>query len=243
MANQSKSPQVILVGDVHGCLVELKSLLHKVGYNPGRDTVILLGDLLGKGPFGAETVAFARKNGMSALRGNHEDRLLRYRSHQERVKNVPGYFNPMKPLTGDVLETYSKLSSDDWRYLSSLPLFIEWEDTILVHGGLKGLNPANKQASRDLLNLGGEDNEETHWAYSYAGSKHVVYGHSPTLENKPRIVPRGEVITFGLDTGCVHGGRLTAMVITSGEVTFESVTAKQCYVPRSKNDTVDREVA
>jgi hypothetical protein len=50
-----RSPRMIVIGDVHGCLVELKSLLVKCGYVLG-DFLLLLGDLVGKGPNSADVV-------------------------------------------------------------------------------------------------------------------------------------------------------------------------------------------
>ncbi len=40
--------RVIIVGDIHGCLVEFKELLQKVDYRKEYDKLILVGDLVGK---------------------------------------------------------------------------------------------------------------------------------------------------------------------------------------------------
>lgn len=221
--------RTLIVGDLHGCLPELEDLLRKVRYQPGKDRVVLLGDLVDKGPYGAETVSFARKNHFLSLRGNHEDRYRRYRMHEDRAKMNPGYFNPMRPLAGADLDLYNKLSPGDWAYLKSLPLVLEWDDTVLVHAGLSPNTPLAKQASKHLLNIGGEGDNE-HWSASYSGPHHVIYGHSHTHNGKPRIVSNaGSGTTFGLDTGCVYGQRLTCMII-SGDVSFESVPARKVYV-------------
>jgi hypothetical protein len=46
--------RVLLVGDVHGCFEELQELLRKCGYREGEDVLILVGDLVNKGPRSAE---------------------------------------------------------------------------------------------------------------------------------------------------------------------------------------------
>lgn len=46
--HDAHSPRLIIVGDVHGCLIELKELLLKVGFENGKDRLIFVGDLVGK---------------------------------------------------------------------------------------------------------------------------------------------------------------------------------------------------
>lgn len=67
---------IIVVGDVHGCLDELKQLLDKYMGCENDCTVILVGDLVNKGPSSAETVAYVRTAGLLCVRGNHDDTAL-----------------------------------------------------------------------------------------------------------------------------------------------------------------------
>lgn len=66
---QDINPRVIVVGDVHGCLDELQALLEKAEYDKERDSVVLVGDLVNKGPKSAETVRYAREQGFFTVRG------------------------------------------------------------------------------------------------------------------------------------------------------------------------------
>ena len=68
--------RTIIIGDCHGCASALRALLRKVDVQHGRDRVILVGDLVGKGPNPHEVVRLARKIGAFAVRGNREERLL-----------------------------------------------------------------------------------------------------------------------------------------------------------------------
>jgi hypothetical protein len=52
--------RTIIIGDVHGCIIELKDLLNKVAFRKNYDRVILVGDLVGKGPASAQVVRYAR---------------------------------------------------------------------------------------------------------------------------------------------------------------------------------------
>ncbi|ENH75474.1 Bis(5'-nucleosyl)-tetraphosphatase, symmetrical [Fusarium oxysporum f. sp. cubense race 1] len=69
--------RLIIVGDVHGRLPELKELVEKVAYSkPNGDKLILVGDLINKGPDSPGVVQLAMELGASAIRGNNEDRVL-----------------------------------------------------------------------------------------------------------------------------------------------------------------------
>jgi predicted phosphodiesterase len=68
------------VGDIHGCYRELMELLQKVGYAPRHDNLILVGDLVNKGPHSQQVVAAARAwcegSFCWVVRGNHDDAAL-----------------------------------------------------------------------------------------------------------------------------------------------------------------------
>lgn len=68
--------KIFIVGDVHGCLDELKELLVKSEFNPSDTTLILVGDLVNKGPYSAETVNYVRNTGAYCVRGNHDESAL-----------------------------------------------------------------------------------------------------------------------------------------------------------------------
>ena len=63
---------IFTVGDVHGCIDEMKRILKKIQFTPG-DLVVFLGDLVAKGPSSSSTVRLAREIGALSVRGNHEN--------------------------------------------------------------------------------------------------------------------------------------------------------------------------
>lgn len=69
--------KVIIIGDIHGCLDEFKSLLIKCEFDPLTCTVVLVGDLVNKGPHSAEIVRYCREMGVLSVRGNHDEAALR----------------------------------------------------------------------------------------------------------------------------------------------------------------------
>ncbi|KAM0319428.1 hypothetical protein ACHAPQ_010356 [Fusarium lateritium] len=69
--------RIIIIGDVHGHVAELKSLLQKVSYDKNNsDHLIFVGDLVNKGPDSPGVVQMAKDLGANAIRGNNEDRVL-----------------------------------------------------------------------------------------------------------------------------------------------------------------------
>ncbi|KAF5685571.1 bis(5' nucleosyl)-tetraphosphatase symmetrical [Fusarium circinatum] len=81
--------RLIILGDVHGHLPELKKLLEKVAYSKSNgDKLIFVGDLVNKGPDSPGVVQLAIELGASAIRGNNEDRVLAAHSAIKRGEDT-----------------------------------------------------------------------------------------------------------------------------------------------------------
>ena len=117
---------VFIVGDVHGCFQALKLLLKKAGCDPHRHRLILLGDLINKGPDSFKTLSYVRNNKITALLGNHELKFIQ--AVQEGLKLSPA-FQQLKQDMGQDLSAWLS-------YIKSWPVYIEEEDFIALHGGL-----------------------------------------------------------------------------------------------------------
>lgn len=95
-----KRERVIIVGDVHGCLDELLELLQKCDYDKQRDELVLVGDLVNKGPKSVEVVQHVRKNNILCVRGNHDDAALCAALRIGRfAKELPESYNYVKDFT------------------------------------------------------------------------------------------------------------------------------------------------
>ena len=75
--------RLLVIGDVHGCLIELENLLRKLQYEVHQDTLVFVGDLLNKGPSGAETLSFVNDliddgGEVIYVRGNHDEKYLKF---------------------------------------------------------------------------------------------------------------------------------------------------------------------
>ena len=220
------SKRTIIIGDVHGCIDEMTELVAKAGYRPGIDQLIFVGDLINRGPDSLAVWKLYRELGATSVLGNHELHLIRDAKgidvHKKWIKDFKVQF-------GGLFEDYLK-------DIQSWPLYIENEDFMVVHGGLVPGEHPSQSDERMVTSLrtwsdgpkGINVAERQPWFNLYQAPKLVVFGHWAKLEG----VTRANVI--GLDTGCVYGKRLTALILPERELV--SVKAKQVYCPIKEND-------
>lgn len=217
--------RLIAVGDIHGCYKEFEDLLDKLDLQKD-DRLILLGDLISRGPDSGRVVELARKHATASLLGNHELRHLNYRRTDD-----PSHLKKYDYATMD------QLRGKDWDYLESMKLTYEDEalGVVFVHGGFLPDRPWQKQPARIVTRIqvvgpDGEPHKRTempdapHWSTLWSGPPFVVYGHTPREE-----IARTKW-TLGIDTACVLGGALTAYVLPERKIV--QVKARETYFKR-----------
>jgi protein phosphatase len=233
-----------VIGDVHGCRAELEVLLTGLGYGIRRDEAgravgahrdgrraVFVGDLVDRGP---DTPGVLRLvMGMVAagdafcVSGNHESKLLRaLRGRKVQVSH--GLAESLAQMAAEPDE----FRAGTERFLDGLISHYVFDGGKLVvsHAGLTERYQGRASGRVREFCLYGETTGETDeyglpvrypWARDYRGQAMVLYGHTP--------VPAPEWVnnTLCLDTGCVFGGRLTALRYPEREVV--SVPAAAVY--------------
>ena len=213
---------------MHGCLEELEALVQRCGGVAGA-RVVLVGDLVAKGPDSAGVVQWARESGARAVLGNHDAHVLRLRPGAAAPDADP----PRAPKPHHV-EVAEALAPADWKYLEGLPLWLRvGGGHLVVHAGLVPGVALEEQARDHLLNLrsitaDGQPSKRLDgapWASLWRGPEQVVFGHDAVrgLQRHPHAT--------GLDTGCVYGKELTALVLPAGgrAPRLVSVPARRAY--------------
>jgi protein phosphatase len=229
-----------IIGDIHGCFDELRALLTNLGYveghHPEGRKAIFLGDLVDRGPKIPEVLKLVMKMTASgdalAVPGNHDTKLMRKLRGRD-VQITHGLAESLKQLDEEPPELKDQVAD----FIDSLVSHYVLDDGRLVvaHAGLKEeLQGRGSGKVRDFA-LYGETTGETdefglpvryNWAAEYRGRATVVYGHTSVPE------PEWLNNTVCIDTGCVFGGKLTALRYPEKE--FVSVPALQTYYEPAK---------
>lgn len=216
--------RTLIVGDVHGCRKELEHLIAQSALRP-EDDLVLVGDLVAKGPDSAGTVRLVRDWGGRAVRGNHDQKLIEW----WQARSLGG---PLPRLGDTHREAAESLPEQDWKWLAGLPyvLFLQACNGIVVHGGLVPGRPLEQQRPADMLNMRSirpdgsisrRCEDGVPWASRWPGPERIFFGHDAVrgLQRYDRAL--------GLDTGCVYGGRLTGYLWPEDELV--SVAARAVW--------------
>ncbi|HEX4124281.1 MAG TPA: polynucleotide kinase-phosphatase, partial [Tepidisphaeraceae bacterium] len=229
-----------IIGDIHGCYDELIELLNKLGYDtadlgrvapPAGRKAVFVGDLVDRGPKSPEVIRLVRpmveSGNALCVPGNHDMKLLR----KLRGKDVQ--------ITHGLAETLQQLESHPAEFVAQTAKFLDslighyvldGGRLVVAHAGmLERYIGRSSRRVRDFA-LYGETTGETdefglpvrnNWAAEYRGPASIVYGHTP--------VPEADWLnrTINIDTGCVFGGKLTALRWPERQLV--SVAARQTY--------------
>jgi protein phosphatase len=237
-----------IIGDVHGCFDELQELLAKLGYIVDRTEItstnygfsvtapegrkaIFLGDLVDRGPDSPNVLRLVMSMVNSGVAycvpGNHDLKLQKYLSGKQ-VQLKHGLEITVKQLESESIEF--RKSVEQFLYGLISHYVLDNGKLVVAHAGLKEeMQGRGSGAVRSFAMYGettGEIDEfglpvRHNWAEEYRGKAKVVYGHTP--------VPEAEWLnrTIDIDTGCVFGGKLTALRYPEEELV--SVKSRMVY--------------
>jgi serine/threonine protein phosphatase 1 len=199
--------RIYAIGDIHGCYDKLCRLIDRIDIRWSRDTLVLLGDYIDRGPRSYEVleylIALKKEHPDTIfLKGNHEAMFLDFLSGTDTLTYL--YNGGQRTLDSyyryNMSAEHLTIPKEHLDFLNSLVLCHQTEDYIFAHAGVRSGIPLSEQVEKDLLWIRepfvGEPNDF---------EKTVVFGHTPFPE--PLVQP-GKI---GIDTGAVYGNRLTCV--------------------------------
>ncbi len=207
--NSRQQNRLLAIGDIHGCLDQLKALIDQV-VPTNSDQVVFLGDYVDRGPASAGVIDYLLDFGENFpasifLRGNHEQMFTDYlKGHDPTVFLMNG---GLKTLSSYQDRGQWPVPSSHRTFLETLIDCYETEDFIFVHAGLRPEIPLSEQNNSDLIWI-----RQEFISSNYDWGKTVVYGHTPLKE------PLLTGSRMGLDTGCVYGRQLTCCDVQTREI-------------------------
>lgn len=226
--------KIDIIGDIHGCYEELTELIKKLGYifdkdipyHHGQRKLAFVGDLTDRGKDSIaviELVYLLVKNKMAYYTpGNHCNKLYRFfLGNRVQISHglettVEEYENLGSKKQREIRHKFMKLYESAPMYLT-----LNQEKLVIAHAGIREdyIGQENKKVQTFVLygDITGEKHPDGRpvrrdWAKQYKGTATIVYGHTPVFE------VRKLNNTYNIDTGCVFGGKLTALRYPEEEI-------------------------
>ena len=188
-------------------------------WHPVETTIVLLGDLIDRGPDSAAVVAAARRlaerRAVTLIAGNHEEMFLRALDDAEVLRSFLRFGGretllsyPLDPQLIDGADDFetirqhmvATIPGDDIAWLKQGQAMARIGDYLFVHAGIRPGVAPESQSERDLRWI-----REPFLGYPEDHGFVVVHGH--TITQEPEFKPN----RIGIDTGAYYSGRLTAL--------------------------------
>lgn len=217
--------RVYAVGDVHGRLDLFEALVAAIDADdaaagPAQTTVVLLGDLVDRGPDSAGVIGLARawqrRRTVRILGGNHEEMFLRsmrdietfrhFLRHGGRETVLSYGVDPIRFQAATMEEAQdlmrAAVPAEDLAFLAGFEDMVAIGDYLFVHAGIDPRVPIEAQRQKDLRWI-----REPFLSHPDPHGLVVVHGH--TISESPEDCGN----RIGIDTGAFMSGRLTALVL------------------------------
>lgn len=208
------SGKIFAVGDIHGCLSKLETLMKRLPFNPEKDLVVFLGDYINRGAETRQVIDFLLRLEKAAahtvfLLGNHEHSLLEYSKNPDhddlralRCMGIEATLESYGKKDARELRDLSFMPENHRRFIRNLKPFFRIMGYLFVHAGIvQGIEPENTRfdvlvnSRPHIMDMKNSDEK----------SQTVVFAHTPFE------TPFVKKNLIGIDTGAVYGNMLTAV--------------------------------
>lgn len=246
--------QIDIIGDIHGCFGEFRALTEKLGYSwdtgipvhPNGRILGFVGDLTDRGPASLKVIeavyelVMIKKLALYSP-GNHCNKLYRY-FQGSKVQIKHGLETTVAEYEALPVREQKKIRKKFLDLYDQSPLYqiVDERKLIIAHAGIRADYIGKNNNEIKTFVLYGDITGAKHpdgtpvrldWAQKYTGQAWIVYGHTPVKE------ARQVNHTYNIDTGCVFGGKLTALRYP--EIELMDVPSTMPYVPEKFRSTFD----
>jgi serine/threonine protein phosphatase 1 len=200
----------IAIGDIHGCLTSLETMLDLIQPDCD-DLIVTLGDYVDRGPESRGVIDRLLKlketHNFIHLMGNHEIQMIRAmntsRDRRRFLSDLCGGKDTLRSYGGH----FDNIPKRHWKFIRSAKLYHELENHILVHAGLEA-----------HLAVDNQDQETYYYQRFYTQQPHIsgktiICGH--TIQGE---LPNNQGHAICLDTCAYGGGWLSAMDVDNGKI-------------------------
>lgn len=198
----------LIIGDIHGCMDELRDLLDKAGLADD-DDIIAIGDLVDRGPDSPGALSFFRTTPRArSVMGNHERKHVRI--WQGRAE-----------AAASQIITRHQIGEADYpaavSFMDSLPRFLKLPAALLIHGFWEPGLPLDAQRESALVGTLTAENDLRQrglwpWYERYDGDLPLVVGHRDYSDGQMKPFVYNDRV-YCIDTRCVYGGALTGLLL------------------------------
>lgn len=232
----------LVVGDIHGEILLLLQLLTQIGFDPERDRLFLVGDLIDRGPYSHLVLQLLALPSVYSVRGNHEDMLLGYYANGEPTEEALAYLTQHNGL-GWWMHIPRDQRIPILQALAALPLVIEVDtprgSVGLIHAEVpRGMDwptfvAGIEAGAKKIIHscLWGRTRVKANDASGVRGVGRIFAGHTPQLAGMRRLGNHYLVDTAAVygASGGEPGGRLTVAHMLAA--TAPMMQPKGCDLP------------
>ena len=200
----------------------------------GDREVVLVGDLVNKGPKSIEVLDYVIQNNFQCVLGNHDQVALDFLEKRGKIRTDPWFL---------------RLTEKHHEFLRGMPKIFRVPEynAVVIHAGINPLKALKEQSDVDLTTIrevlvSGEGCDSygkgSAWASLYRGEEgFIIFGHDArrglqdyrnvTSSSSSSSNISNSYYCLGLDTGCVYGGQLTGYLLPEDKLV--QIPAKEIY--------------